>query len=291
MDEVKLSDDTLEQIKDFDYRNLTEEQKSLIDKLILNEELKFRYRQYGLCYECNRLKSALLCNYCLQSNFQNWTSGNHDVDEFIQKAQLKTKCYKQVIEWIEHDGFMKWDYSYDRWKRVVESTLLARASGYIVRCFGITKDQKTNNFMMMMDLKDGSLRQHLNNNFISLDWERKLDYVIKKIYGVLPYVAPEVLRGKEYLLKRPKTNELCNSMVKLFDDIDYDQKDSTIYKQVVEANEINKKLPLTFQSTLLSTGTLSYTTHLQAVCTSRLLDFKNLPEQKNADNNETENLY
>ncbi|CAB5350218.1 unnamed protein product [Rhizophagus irregularis] len=36
-------------------------------------------------------------------------------------------------------------------------------------------------------------------------------------------------------------------------------------------------------------GTLSYTTHPQAVYTSRLLDFKNLPEPKNVDNNDLEN--
>ncbi|RGB27956.1 kinase-like domain-containing protein [Rhizophagus diaphanus] len=103
--------------------------------------------------------------------------------------------------------------------------------------------------MMVMELKDGSLRQHLNNNFISMNWEHKLNILYKiamglkdihneglihhdfhcgnilndslnayitdlglcqpvnvksyqnsnkKIYGVLPYVAPEVLRGKEY---------------------------------------------------------------------------------------------
>ncbi len=37
MDEIKLSDDVIDQIKDFDYWNLTEEQELLIDKLILNE--------------------------------------------------------------------------------------------------------------------------------------------------------------------------------------------------------------------------------------------------------------
>ena len=98
-------------------------------------------------------------------------------------------------------------------------------------------------------IRNGSLRQHLNNNFNSLDWKKKLcnlyritiglkdihdkglihqdfhggnmlcdntyPYITdlglckpanvkssqggdKKIYGVLPYVAPEVLRGKEY---------------------------------------------------------------------------------------------
>ncbi|GBC20427.2 kinase-like domain-containing protein [Rhizophagus irregularis DAOM 181602=DAOM 197198] len=56
----------------------------------------------------------------------------------------------------------------------VESNILVCNSDWIVRCFGITKDPKTNNFMMVMDLMNGGLRQHLNNNFISLDWEKKL---------------------------------------------------------------------------------------------------------------------
>jgi hypothetical protein len=48
MEEIKLSDDVIDQIKGFDRRNLTEEQELLIDKLILNEELKKCYKNYGL---------------------------------------------------------------------------------------------------------------------------------------------------------------------------------------------------------------------------------------------------
>ena len=45
----------------------------------------------------------------------------------------------------------------------------------IAQCYGITKDPETNNFMMVMQYADyGNLRQHLNNNFISLNWGRKL---------------------------------------------------------------------------------------------------------------------
>jgi serine/threonine protein kinase len=185
----------------------------------------------------------------------------------------------------------------------------------------------------------------------------------KKIFGVLPYVAPEVLRGKEYTqesdiygfgiivyeictglppyhdiahdnflairicqglrpksnykipqlildiikqcwdadpLKRPKANELKDLLYnlhneflkfnksddKLNDELDYDW--SEIIKQVEEAEKINEKLT---SSSLTYTGTtLSYTTNPQAVYTSRLLDFKNLPEPKNAiDNKDDDN--
>src|SRR5436190_1096388 len=106
MEEIKLCDDVFEQIKDFDhYRYLTKEQKLLIDKLILNEELKERYKKHGLCKECkqpntdSRYKWCQSCNAKhFQQNFQNWTSGNHDIDEFIQKTQLKAESYDEVIE-------------------------------------------------------------------------------------------------------------------------------------------------------------------------------------------------
>src|SRR4051812_12541245 len=35
---------------------------------------------------------------------------NHDVDEFIQKAQLKAKNAEQIIEWIEYDRFENVEY-------------------------------------------------------------------------------------------------------------------------------------------------------------------------------------
>ena len=102
MEEIKLSDDVIDQIKDFKYWNLTEEQKLLIDKLILNEELKRNYKKYGLCKKCKQPKNNYIwCRICtFQQNFKNWTSGNHDINRFIQKAQLKAKDYKQVTEWI-----------------------------------------------------------------------------------------------------------------------------------------------------------------------------------------------
>ena len=115
MEEIKLSDDVFDQIKDFNCWNLTEEQKLLIDKLILNEELKERYKENGLCGECKQPNTGYdWCQPCtskyFQQNFKNWTSGNHDVDEFIQKAQLKTNNHEQIIEWIEYDRFENVEY-------------------------------------------------------------------------------------------------------------------------------------------------------------------------------------
>jgi len=111
---IQLIDDVYEQIKDFEYWRLTEEQKLLVDKLILDEELKNNYKNYGLCENCKQPKIGHYWCKCyakiFQQNLQNWTSGNHDVDEFIQKIQLKAEDPKEVIEWIEYNRFENIEY-------------------------------------------------------------------------------------------------------------------------------------------------------------------------------------
>jgi serine/threonine protein kinase len=166
----------------------------------------------------------------------------------------------------------------------------------------------------------------------------------KSIYGVLPYVAPEILRGQNYtfasdiysfgiimyevfsglppyhdishnenlaikicsglrprfnikvpqlfvnLIKRcldanpsirPTAYELQDILNQLYD-YDYRQteKGEELKKQIKEADEINKNLSTTSNS---SPTTLSYETHTEAIYTSRLLNFNNLPESKNSD--------
>src|SRR5947209_8716419 len=112
MEQNYISDDKFEQIKDFNHRNLSEEQKLLIDKLIPNEELKQRYIDYGLCKGCKQPNGW--CQPCnskhFQQNFKNWTSGNSDVDKLIQESQLNAENYREVLEWIEYDRFENIEY-------------------------------------------------------------------------------------------------------------------------------------------------------------------------------------
>ena len=171
----------------------------------------------------------------------------------------------------------------------------------------------------------------------------------EKIHGVLPYVAPEVLRGKKYTpsadiysfgiiaceilsglppyhnlphnefltlkicqglrpkvnnvkvppllenlidqcldadpLKRPTADKLLNIIDNWLEEIDNNKynKDEDIefsefYKQYKEAEELNESI--TSKSKIVSSS--SYTIHSQAIYTSRLLDYKNLPEPQNS---------
>jgi hypothetical protein len=106
----KLSEDVINQIKDFDRHRLTEEQKSLIDELIPNEELRERYKKYGLCKECNQPCTGYdWCQSCnskhFQQDFNKWTSGNKEINEFIQNFQLNATNIFEVLEWIPYDRF------------------------------------------------------------------------------------------------------------------------------------------------------------------------------------------
>ncbi|GBC07860.1 hypothetical protein RclHR1_07730013 [Rhizophagus clarus] len=256
MDEIKLSDDVFERIKDFNgYWELTEKQRSLIDKLILNEELKQLCKENGLCKECKWIKRNYhWCNYChVQQYSKNWTSEDNEVDKFIQKTQLKAENEYQFLEWVEYDKFENIEYfakggfgtTYkaiwkdgcikfygEQWERSgetkvalkclhdsqnitvkflkrIESYILTSGyeSGWIVRCFGITKDPKTNNFIML-ESKNGYIARGLAEIHNDDDETYVTDLGLcqrendqsdnKKIYEVLPYEAPEVLREKEY---------------------------------------------------------------------------------------------
>jgi hypothetical protein len=43
----------------------------------------------------------------LQQNFNNWTSGNYNVDKFIQNNQLSAINRSHLLEWIPYDRFSK----------------------------------------------------------------------------------------------------------------------------------------------------------------------------------------
>jgi hypothetical protein len=111
----KLSDDVINQIKKFDRYHLTEEQKSLIDELIPNEELREQYEDNGLCKECSQINPGpLWCQSCnsqhFQQDFNKWTSGNKEIDEFIQNFQLNATCNEEVLEWIPYEKFENIEY-------------------------------------------------------------------------------------------------------------------------------------------------------------------------------------
>jgi hypothetical protein len=66
--------------------------------------------KYGKCIECKQVNTGRnWCQTCnskrFQQNFKNWTSGNDDINKFIQNCQLSAKSEHQLLEWIPYDRF------------------------------------------------------------------------------------------------------------------------------------------------------------------------------------------
>jgi hypothetical protein len=54
---------------------------------------------YKKCEKCRTTCDAIR----YQRNFENWTSGNEDIDKFIQDTQLSHNSVINVLEWIPYD--------------------------------------------------------------------------------------------------------------------------------------------------------------------------------------------
>src|SRR5581483_3141794 len=68
------------------------------------------FGQFGKCYHCGVAKTDYCwCERCdnpkLIEEFKNWTSGDSDIDEFIQYTQQHAKSYTSYLEWIPFEDF------------------------------------------------------------------------------------------------------------------------------------------------------------------------------------------
>ncbi|CAI2171893.1 3182_t:CDS:2 [Funneliformis geosporum] len=162
-----------------------------------------------------------------------------------------------MLEWIPYEQFSDSKYlaeggfgmSADFLQEITFHKLASGTSSFfnfIVRCFGISRDPKTNNYIMVTEyIEGGDLRKYLKEKYNRLTFRNKLNNLLSiaeglnyihraklihkdlhagnilnnkgksyitdlglcrpadepsegKIFGVLPYVAPEVLTGKPY---------------------------------------------------------------------------------------------
>jgi len=111
----------------------------------------------GLCEECNQKYTSInWCKTCnakhFRQNFEKWTSGNVDIDKFIQDTQLSANNSEKVLEWIPYNRFYdiefvakggygkvyraiwingfitSWDNKIQNWKRIYQNKDVALKS-------------------------------------------------------------------------------------------------------------------------------------------------------------------
>src|SRR5688500_3478709 len=79
------------------------------------KDLEKRKEAYGICGECKEPGTGIYwCQPCnakrFKENFKNWTSGNKDIDELIQRSQLNATCHFNCLEWIPFENFQNVTY-------------------------------------------------------------------------------------------------------------------------------------------------------------------------------------
>jgi serine/threonine protein kinase len=79
----------------FDRRG--KEKKNLSLKMETCKECERPITEYNWCHDCSARH--------FQQNFNNWTSGNGNIDKFIQDTQLSAVWYNKLLEWIPFDRF------------------------------------------------------------------------------------------------------------------------------------------------------------------------------------------
>src|SRR5439155_1364582 len=97
----------------------TKDEKPEAIKLLNIDFDKFKV-QYNegtkrICENCqDECLATLFCEHCVQNylkeNFSDWTSGNNDIDDLIQKCQMETIIPDKIVEWIPYNNLQNIKY-------------------------------------------------------------------------------------------------------------------------------------------------------------------------------------
>jgi hypothetical protein len=99
--------------------SLTEDEKTeairLTNKDYDRDKISYNSGTRRICENCNKeCLATLYCEYCVQgylkASFTNWTSGNNDIDNLIQKCQLEMLVPDSIVEWIPYNNLKNIKY-------------------------------------------------------------------------------------------------------------------------------------------------------------------------------------
>ncbi|GES92812.1 kinase-like domain-containing protein [Rhizophagus clarus] len=99
--------------------SLTEDEKTeairLTNRDYDRDKIRCNLGTRRICENCNqKCLATSYCEFCVQNylktNFSNWTSGNSDIDDLIQKCQLGTYVPNMIVEWIPYKNLKNIKY-------------------------------------------------------------------------------------------------------------------------------------------------------------------------------------
>jgi hypothetical protein len=107
--------------KIYEFRKETIFNDNTLTKDEINEAIKLLNKEYDrekilknsgkkrICENCyQKCLGTLYCEYCIRNflklNFSNWSSGNDNINNLIQKYQMETLHPRMIIEWIPYNN-------------------------------------------------------------------------------------------------------------------------------------------------------------------------------------------
>ncbi|GBB90465.1 hypothetical protein RclHR1_17430001 [Rhizophagus clarus] len=253
-----------------------------------NEEINTNEKkrvEFGKCKECSQINEDLNdCLSCYPKHFQvgmNWKR-----DGSTTTVALKVLNNSKNIS----EDFLN------------EIKFFNEVSGYmcVIKCFGITQDPITDNYALVLQyMENGDLRKYLKRTANTVTWDQRLNKIYdiclaltneilpnstkNNIYRVMPYMAPEILRGKPHTL----ASDIYSYCQGLRTNIREETPDSLkeLIKKCWDANPENRPTSEEIFHTLsYQLNAYKSKVHPKAIYTSRLLNFQNLPEPINCPN-------
>ncbi|GBC46655.2 kinase-like domain-containing protein [Rhizophagus irregularis DAOM 181602=DAOM 197198] len=129
------------------------------------------------CKECN----SECYTTCFQRNFKNWTSGNNDIDKYIQDNQLSVhNNMKKALEWIPYNKFFFIRY-------IAKGRYMANwIDGNMVNWNNKTQSWKRKNPKMNVELKRLNNPKNITIEFKNKDTQLSAHNDVKKALEWIP---------------------------------------------------------------------------------------------------------
>ncbi|CAG8634669.1 5066_t:CDS:2 [Acaulospora morrowiae] len=143
------------------------------------------------CPECHQLTSTLYwgwCQHCsarhFSANFTNWSSGNLSLDKLIQEIQLNATYSKHPVALKRLKGSEECPEDFLNEIKSFHSITLQELSFEVTRCFGISQDPTTKEYIMVTSYaENGSLHHYLQLN-PHIDWSTRICFLLKIVQGL-----------------------------------------------------------------------------------------------------------
>ncbi|CAJ0856648.1 2128_t:CDS:2 [Entrophospora sp. SA101] len=244
------------------------------------EELEHCLEEYGRCEDCQQPNTGIKwCKSCNAERFKNQEWRRSGVDSWKGNGFVCLKRFNDSAN-MTSEFFEE-----------IRNQLKFRKNGNAIPVYGITKDPSKEDYMIILKYAvKGSLRQNLDKNYDELSWDNKLNSLLFIAKG-LADIHKEGLLHKDFHVdaepnNRVSAKELTDILTQYYKDVHVKNKEAKIYQQI---EAIEKSTESSGYKPNKSTR-LSYATHTQAIYTSRLLDYGNLPNPVNYTPEESKQL-